>query len=210
MAAITGARGQAYEIDAATRRQMIAGKSWRDNYGCPDFRDLRLLLVPYKDFTGARHVGKMIVHRTVAERVLNIFEALYKADFKIARMELISDRKYRGNDNRSMAANNTSAFNCRKTTGGSRLSEHAKGWAIDINPVQNPYVTRRGTVLPRESRRKRLATERDRQARNRTIGLIIRRLNGPRVVKIFEENGFKWGGDWRSIKDYQHFSITGR
>jgi D-alanyl-D-alanine carboxypeptidase-like protein len=99
-----------------------------------------------------------------------------------------------------MAANNTSAFNCRAVTGGSAWSEHSYGWAIDVNPVQNPYVDSGGAVLPPEG-----SPFLDRS--QKVEGLIHA---GGTVVRAFEAIGWGWGGRWEDPVDYQHFSLTGR
>lgn len=127
-----------------------------------------------------------------------VFGALYKARFPIEQMRRIDE--YGGDDDLSMAANNTSAFNCRAATGSTRWSEHAYGRAIDINPVQNPFVTASGRVLPPEGSAhvRREPT---------TPGLIHE--DGP-VVAAFGAVGWRWGGHWSNGKDYQHFSATGR
>jgi hypothetical protein len=107
---------------------------------------------------------------------------------------------YSGDDDRSMAANNTSAFNCRKVAGTSKWSEHAYGRAIDVNPVQNPYVTRSGKVSPATGKR----------WANRAQGLPGMIHSGDKTVKAFAAIGWKWGGTWRGARDYQHFSSTGK
>ncbi len=197
-------RGIAREIPDQVWARM-RGVSWKPNYGCPARGQLALLSIPYWDFEGRRQVGRMVVAANVAEDVLDIFADLYAMKFQIARMELVD--AFGANDDRSMNANNTSAFNCRKTTGGSRLSEHSYGKAIDINPVQNPYVTRRGTVLPRRGRPYATPAQRSQRA---TAAGIIHRLRQRRVIQAFARRGWKWGGNWRSLKDYQHFSVSGR
>lgn len=116
-------------------------------------------------------------------------------------MRLVDD--FGGSDDRSMEANNTSAFNCRKVAFGTALSAHATGIAIDLNPVENPYV-RKGIVLPPSG--KDFASPEARRASD-TVGLIT--ADGP-VVKIFEKRKWVWGGKWRTLKDYQHFSRNGR
>jgi hypothetical protein len=108
--------------------------------------------------------------------------------------------EFGGDDDRSMAPDNTSAFNCRRVTGSPRWSEHAYGRAVDINPLENPYVTGAGAVLPPEGA---AHTGRD----PGTLGLIT--ADGP-VVDAFAAIGWHWGGDWSSGRDYQHFSATGR
>ena len=102
---------------------------------------------------------------------------------------------YGGSDDESMAANNTSAFNCRAVTGGSSWSQHSYGNAIDINPVQNPYVSG-SLVLPPEGE---AYTDRDPSV----PGLIFE--PGP-LTGAFLRKGWGWGGNWISLKDYQHFS----
>jgi hypothetical protein len=177
-------------------RDRIIGSSWHP--GCPvALEDLRVLRMDRWGFDGKPHRGSLVVHRTYAHDVLRVFEKLYEAHFPIRRMRLVDT--YGADDDRSMAANNTSAFNCRVVTGGSSWSEHSYGMAIDINPIQNPYVVG-GTVLPLAGA---AFLDRSRDAK----GIIHA---GDVVVKAFAEIGWGWGGSWSSIKDYQHFSATGR
>jgi D-alanyl-D-alanine carboxypeptidase len=182
-------------IDGKTRARMKY--SWRR--GCPaPLKDLRLVTMTHWGFDGANHIGEMVLHRRVVDDVLTVFRTLFDARFPIRRMRLVD--VYRGDDDRSMAADNTSAFNCRKVTGGSDWSQHSYGWAIDINPVENPYVSRSGRILPPNGEK---YADRSRRAR----GMIHR---GDLVYRAFISIGWGWGGNWRSIKDYQHFSLTGR
>lgn len=181
--------------------QNMQGKSWHPGMGCPRRQDLVLLTLPFHDFAGKPRTGRMIVNRSVARPVMQIFEELYLTDFRIAGMRLIDD--FGGNDNASMEANNTSAFNCRKVTSGRSKSAHAEGLAIDINPRQNPYV-RGPLTLPPSAGDLDEAAERD---AIKETGLV--EADGA-VVGIFLKNGWKWGGNWRSLKDYQHFSANGR
>jgi hypothetical protein len=133
----------------------------------------------------------------VADDMVRIMGFLFEAGFPIDRMEPVD--VYDGDDDLSMAANNTSAFNCRAVTGGSRWSEHSYGMAIDVNPLVNPYVTG-GIVLPPEG-----AEFADRSLD--TQGMIH---DGDVVVTAFGDHGWHWGGYWSSPKDYQHFSTSGR
>jgi hypothetical protein len=182
-------------IDAATRARMKY--SWRR--GCPvPLKNLRLITMSYVGFDRETHLGEMVVHKSVAVDVVKVFRRLFRAKYPIRRMRLVD--AYKGSDDRSMAADNTSAFNCRKVTGGSAWSQHSYGWAIDINPVENPYVSRSGKVLPPAGRKYA-----DRRSKAR--GVIHR---GDVVWRAFRSIGWGWGGSWRSIKDYQHFSLTGR
>ncbi|MGH2573288.1 MAG: M15 family metallopeptidase [Actinomycetota bacterium] len=186
-------RGSIRVIDARTRARMV---SWRP--GCPvPIRDLRLLTLYHWGFDGTVKRGKLIVHEDVAGDVLSVFRRLFYARFPIRRMRLVDE--YDANDDRSMAANNTSAFNCRKIRDSSRWSEHAYGWAIDINPVQNPYI-RGNEVVPPAGKR---YVDRSKRAKGMVHARDV-------VVRAFEAIGWGWGGYWRSSKDYQHFSLTGR
>jgi hypothetical protein len=186
--------GSFAEIDEATRARMV---SWHP--GCPvPIDDLRLLTLGFWGFDGKAHTGELVLHRDVAAAALGVFEKLFAARFPIRRMQLVDD--YGADDERSMEANNTSAFNCRPVTGGTSWSEHAYGRAIDINPIQNPYLTAAGTVLPPEGR---AYADRSRRAR----GMIH---PGDVVVRAFAAIGWVWAGTWENPKDYQHFSSTGR
>jgi hypothetical protein len=160
--------------------------------------DLRFLTVSYWGFDDRAQAGELVVHRDVAGDVIRVFGMLFRARFPIQRMVLID--AYEGDDDRSMAANNTSAFNCRAVTGGSAFSEHSYGRAIDINPLLNPYITNSGAVLPPSGER----------FADRTLeepGMIHA---GDVVVRAFASIGWGWGGSWSSVRDYQHFSATAR
>ena len=136
-------------VPSAVRRRMTG--SSHDPARCPvGFADLRLLTMRYVGFDGRAHTGQMVVHRRHARDLVGVFRELYEARFPIRRMQLVD--AYGGDDNRSMAADNTSAYNCRTVAGTSTFSAHAYGAAVDINPVENPYVTADG-VLPAAGRR---------------------------------------------------------
>jgi D-alanyl-D-alanine carboxypeptidase len=174
----------------------MTGVSWRP--GCPvGLDDLRLITLSYWGFDGRPHTGSMVVHREHAEKVAGAFNFFYNLRFPIARMQLVDD--FGADDNASMAANNTSAFNCREVDGrpGS-YSQHSYGWAIDINPVQNPWV-RGGDVRPPAGVD---YVDRAKQA----PGMLH---DGDAVVAVFKSIGWKWGGRFRTAKDYQHFSASG-
>jgi len=170
--------------------------SWQS--GCPvGVESLRMVKVSHWGFDGTARTGTLIVAAAVAEDMVDIMSRLFTAGFPIERMEPVDI--YDGDDNRSMAANNTSAFNCRAVTGGSSWSEHSYGTAIDVNPLRNPYV-RGGTVLPPEG-----SDYADRSLDE--PGMIHA---GDEVVEAFAAHGWIWGGTWDSTKDYQHFSTSGR
>jgi D-alanyl-D-alanine carboxypeptidase len=165
--------------------------------GCPVApRDLRTVRLTHWGFDGRTHEGRLVVHRRVAGDVVAVFARLYSVRFPIRRMVPVS--AYRGSDDASMAADNTSAFNCRFVGGTTRWSMHAYGEAIDLNPVENPYV-QGARVSPPAGRRYV-----DRRPRP---GVIVA---GSLVVDAFAAVRWKWGGRWTSSKDYQHFSTTGR
>jgi hypothetical protein len=170
--------------------------SWRP--GCPVAReDLRLLTLAHWGFDGELHRGELIIHEDHARPVKEAFRALFKARFPIERMQLVD--VYGGNDDRSMAANNTSGFNCRTVEGSSSWSEHAYGRAIDINPIQNPAV--QGARVSPPAGARYLDRSRHRKGLIRTEDAVVR---------TFASIGWGWGGYWTSFKDYQHFSATGR
>jgi hypothetical protein len=187
--------GRAERIDAATRERM-SGVSW--HRGCPvGFGELRLLTVSHWGFDGGVHRGRLVVNRDAAAGMLGVMRRLFRLRFPIRQMRLID--AYGGDDHRSMAADNTSAFNCRFVAGsGGVWSEHAYGRAIDINPIENPYVTESGYVSPPAGGP---FADRSRRAK----GLI----HGGAVVDAFAAAGWEWGGDWHWPRDYQHFSATG-
>jgi D-alanyl-D-alanine carboxypeptidase len=171
--------------------------SWRQ--GCPvGPGELRLLRADYWGFDRRVHQGELIVHRDHARRILVVLGKLFKARYPIQRLRLVD--AYRADDDRSMAANNTSGFNCRRVSGSSSWSEHAFGRAIDLNPLRNPYVTRGGRVSPPAGRP--FASRAGRAA-----GMIHA---NDLVVRAFAAAGWRWGGYWSGSKDYQHFSSTGR
>lgn len=188
------ARGHAEPLPDAMRQAMI-GVTWRE--GCPvGLGALALLHIPYWDRYGIRQQGQLIVDKDVAADVLTAFAALYDARFPITRM--MPAHQFGGSDDRSMAADNTSAFNCRPIAGGKRFSQHSYGRAIDINTIENPYV-RGKRILPPEG-----AMFLDRG--DVRPGMIV---EGGAAVAAFDAIGWKWGGRWRSVKDYQHFSENG-
>ena len=189
------------KIKPNIKQRMIKGNSWKKN--CPvKLEDLRYLKIAYIDFGGKSKIGEMIVHKDVANDVAQIFKRLYYIQYPIHKMNLVSN--YGGNDFQSIEADNTSAFNCRPVTGDkNRWSNHAYGKAIDINPIENPYISRKGTsvhskstpYLPSKRVHKNNVLPTDRAVL----------LKNDKAVKIFKDYGWRWGGDWKGVKDYQHF-----
>ncbi|MFD8410461.1 M15 family metallopeptidase [Streptomyces sp. NPDC059650] len=175
---------------------VVLGTTYRP--GCPVGPDrLRLVRMNHWGFDGKVHRGELVVHQRVVRPLLYVFGEAFRAGFPIRRMRPVS--AYGGDDAKSMADDNTSAFNCRRVTGDhSRLSRHAYGDAVDINTVENPYVDRTGVVHP--------SAARPYLRRDRTAPGMIR--TGDAVTQAFAEVGWRWGGRW-SNPDYQHFSATG-
>jgi hypothetical protein len=172
-------------------------KSWHP--GCPVAPgDLRQLTIAYWDYNSRQQHGILIVHKDVADEAAGLFRKLYVHHFLIQQISPIDN--YGGNDDASMAANNTSAFNCRDTTGRPGVfSNHSWGRAIDINPVTNPYV-KGETVLPPAGR----------AYLDRTKSFPGSILANGYLVKIFEAAGWTWGGRWKDRQDYQHFEKPAR
>ena len=170
--------------------------SWRA--GCPvGPAQLRRVRVLHWGFDGRVHRGTLDIHVSVATAVVRVFRRLYAARFPILRMRPVD--AYRANDDRSMAADNTSAFNCRFVSGTRRWSLHAYGRAIDVNPVENPYISGAGVQPPAG----RAYLNRSRVRRGMAV------TGGP-LVRAFDAAGWGWGGRWAGSRDYQHFSTTGR
>lgn len=159
--------------------------------------ELRYLELSFVDFDGREHVGQMVCNKQIANDLLYIFRQLYEARYPIASMRLIDD--YEADDSRSMASNNTSCFCYRRVAGSKSLSKHSRGMAVDINPLYNPCVyVKSGRVLPPEGNK--YAHDRDKRKD------IPSKIDATDLCyRLFVSRGFRWGGTWRTIKDYQHF-----
>jgi hypothetical protein len=167
--------------------------TWRP--GCPvPLRDLRLLELTYWGYDDQAHRGELIVSARHAEAIVSVFAQLFDARFPIERMELVD--AYEADDDRSMVANNTSAFNCREVAGQPGvLSQHSYGTAIDINPLVNPWV-HAGRVDPPEGAQ---YADRSKQWKGAIYADDL-------VVRAFASIGWRWGGYWPGSYDYQHFA----
>ena len=182
------------EIDSAILSR-IKGKSYKEGCAVP-LSELRYLSLLHYDFSGRVVRGEMICHKSIAADLLQIFQALYEAQYPIERIRLIDD--YDADDDRSMQANNTSCFNYRQVAGSRKLSKHSQGMAVDINPLYNPCVrTMKGrtTILPKQGQ----------QYANRTKNFPHKIDRSDLCYRLFIAHGFRWGGAWRTVKDYQHF-----
>lgn len=174
----------------------MQGKSYPN--GCPVSRtELRYLIIPHYDGHGHVRIGEMVANKAIAADLIDIFRELFRKAYPIERMVLVDD--YDGDDLRSMADNNTSCFNYRRVSGSKKLSRHARGMAVDLNPLYNPFVrtVRRRTVV---------------EPANATPYVDRSRSDYPYKITtsdpaylLFIRHGFRWGGAWRSSKDYQHF-----
>lgn len=173
------------------------GRSWHP--GCPvGPARLRTVRLAYVGFDGRRHVGALVVDAAVVRDAVAAFRTLYEQRFPIRRLRPVA--AYGGSDDRSMAADNTSAFNCRYAVapGPRRWSVHAYGEAVDVNPVENPYREGGRWLPPAGSR----FADRSMSA----PGMAVR---GGTLVRAFAAVGWLWGGRWAGSPDYQHFSKTG-
>jgi hypothetical protein len=194
------ARRNRFTVSVASIDDALAARmtptSWRP--GCPvPLEDLRYLRLSYMDPAGREMSGELVVHHDAVFAVAVAFKEMWDARFPITSMRLVDD--FGGDDEASMTADNTSAFNCRSVVGGAHFSEHAYGRAVDINPVENPYLSAAGASPPAG------AGFLDR--RNVRAGMLVA---GSVPVSSFDRLGWGWGGRWRSSIDYQHVSASGR
>ncbi len=174
---------------------MVRSGSWSSR--CPvSLDDLRLVSLTYWGFDGRRHTGLLVVNRDAVAPIVTALHRLYEIRFPIRRMVPVD--AYGASDERSMEADNTSAFNGRFVEDSTVWSQHAYGRAIDIDPLENPEV-KDGKVYPTTAGR----------FLDRTLGLPGMVSPGDPVVEAFAAVGWGWGGSWYSLKDYQHFSATG-
>jgi hypothetical protein len=178
-------------------RELMIGRSWRR--GCPvPLRDLREVRLRHWGFDRQAHWGRLVLHRAWAPEIVDAFERMYRARFPIRKVRLVD--RYGADDLKSMKDDNTSAFNCRWRAGQPGVwSEHAYGRAIDVNPRENPYVV--GDHVSPPAGRRYL----DRSLR---LKGMIHADDAAR--RAFTSIGWEWGGAWKRVKDYQHFSSTGR
>lgn len=170
----------------------MQGRSYPEDCSL-DLAALRYLTVAYVNFDGEICQGELVVNAKIAEDVISIFKELFEEKYPIEKISLIDE--YDADDDRSMAANNSSAFCYRVISGTDRLSNHSFGLAIDINPLYNPYIKSNGKVLPEEAE----------AFADRTLSNPYYISPEDSCVRIFKKYGFTWGGDWKNSKDYQHF-----
>ncbi len=159
--------------------------------------ELRYVGLLYVDFNGNTKNGELICNKDLAQDMVEIFYELYTNEYQLESVKLVDE--FGGDDTASMLANNTSCFNYRVVEGTTRLSNHALGRAIDINPFYNPYITynKDGSV--------NISPEGSEAYADRTAQFPYKIDENDLAYKLFKEHGFKWGGNWNSVKDYQHF-----
>ena len=166
---------------------------------CPvSLDELRIVNVKYLGFDNNIYWGDIIVHKDLAFEVTEIFKELFEISYAIK--QIIPIEKYNGDDFASIEADNTSAFNCRKAEGSQKYSKHSYGKAIDLNPLENPYVYSNGTTSHEASQKYLIRKSNDDSIENKAV-----LTSSHKAVQIFKKYGWKWGGDWKNIKDYQHF-----
>ena len=189
--------GDAFESTVETVPEAVAARStWSP--ACPvALDDLRYVTVTFWGFDGDHHRGELLVNANAADALVEVFRAVDTTRYPIEEMRVVDaaelDLPPTGD------GNNTTAFVCRAARGSTTWSEHAYGLAVDVNPFLNPYV-RGDLVLPELAS---AYTDRSRA----DAGVLH---DGDPVVSAFGAIGWTWGGDWSSLKDYQHFSANGR
>ena len=191
-----------HEISDDLFDRMKDGNTYKEDCIVPR-EDLRYLLVLHKDKEGNTHQGEMVVHKLIAEDVLEIFEKLYDAGYPIERMVLPDN--YMADDETMMRDNNSSCFNFRFISHTDTISKHGLGMAVDINTLYNPYHK---TVTNEDGKQEEViepATGEPYLDRTKNFDYKIEK--GDLCYTLFIEKGFEWGGDWQDRKDYQHFEM---
>ena len=161
---------------------------------------LRYLHILHYNFEGEVAEGELICNQAIAADLVDIFYELYRNEYQIEKVLLIDE--YGGDDTASMEDNNTSCFNYRVVEGSTSLSKHALGLAIDINPYYNPYITydKQGGM--------HVSPESAALYADRSVDFPYKIDENDLCYKLFVKHGFTWGGNWNSVKDYQHFQKT--
>lgn len=177
---------------------LMQGKSFKQECSVPR-SDLRYLLCLHRDINGHTIVGEMVVNKKISSTVLNILHQLYLANYPIERMRLVD--YWNADDEMTMRDNNSSSFNFRFISHTTTVSKHGKGVAIDINTLYNPYhkILEDGTEVIEP------ATGAPYLDRSKSFPYKIEK--GDLCYKLFTENGFEWGGEWTTRKDFQHFEL---
>lgn len=177
----------------------MQGRSYAEGCTVPR-EDLRYVHILHTDFVGGTCEGELIVNKSIAEAVLDIFTELYRAGYPIEKIRLVDE--YAADDEASMEDNNTSAFNYRFVEGTNIVSKHGLGLAVDINPFYNPQVMEEGEFMSVYPADAQAYAEREKD-------FLYKIDHDDLCYRLFTEHGFEWGGDWEHNKDYQHFEFPG-
>ena len=184
-----------YESVTEELKERINGLSYKKDCTVP-YEELRYLAVHYYDFDDKEQIGEIVCNKAIAQDLIEIFHELYTEKYQIDKIRLVDE--YDADDDRSCADNNTSCFNYRTVPGKTKLSNHARGLAIDINPFQNPYIT-----YP--DGKEHISPEGSEAYADRSKKLSHMIDEKDLCYQLFAAHGFTWGGHWKSVKDYQHF-----
>ncbi|MCR5402688.1 MAG: M15 family metallopeptidase [Butyrivibrio sp.] len=197
---VTYTDGFYYEPISNEVYNRIAGISYPIDCPVP-IDELRYVSICYVDFKGETQTGELICNKALAQDLVEIFSELYKNDYQLESVKLVDE--FGGDDDASMKANNTSCFNYRTIPGSTRISNHAKGRAIDINPFYNPYITYKkdGSM--------NISPVGSEPYADRSASFPYKIDENDLAYKLFTSHGFSWGGHWNSSKDYQHFEKKG-
>lgn len=177
---------------------LMQGRTYRPN---PYIQrsDLQYIRLLHYDLNGEIKTGEMVCNKSIAQKVADIFRRLYEAHYPIGQVRLPDE--YEADDELQMEANNTSCFCYRNVEGSKNLSKHALGMAIDINTLYNPCVRlRNGRIAS-------IAPENGMPYTDRSASFPCKIDRNDLAYRLFTEAGFRWGGDWRTLKDYQHFEM---
>lgn len=192
---VTVSDGFFYQPITEDVKERIYGLSYKENCTVP-YEDLNYVGVLYVDFQGETQTGELICNKGIAKDLAEIFKELYENQYPIDKIRLVDE--YDADDDLSCLDNNTSCFNFRVVSGTKSLSKHALGLAVDINPFYNPYVTYPNGV-------ERISPPGSEPYGDRSADFPYKIDYDDLCYQLFTAHGFTWGGDWKSLKDYQHF-----
>lgn len=192
---VTVSEGFFYQPITEDVKQRIYGLSYKENCTVP-YEDLNYVGVLYVDFQGETRIGELVCNKGIAKDLAEIFKELYENRYPIDKIRLVDE--YGADDDLSCLDDNTSCFNFRVVGGTNNLSKHALGLAVDINPFYNPYVTYPNGV-------ERISPPGSEPYGDRSADFPHKIDYEDLCYRLFTAHGFTWGGDWKSLKDYQHF-----